>query len=221
MSTPENSIQPNPKPRLRLGCLLAAVVTLAILAALAPCQMTSTLLRGQMIQTINNQKQIYFAASSMATDGFESKNPKLGWPGDLAASKEQPIASLARYVKYLTENDYIKQVDVGKLFAAPGIRAYTGVGEFTSANSAFKIYKVRQSDVEDVIFSATKNFTLGKGLDPNVSPYGEKGFAIIRKGGNATPFYNKKSALTRTLGLMPGHTSNDPGTETNDSILSM
>jgi len=174
-----------------------------------------------MVQTVNNQKQIFLAALNMAGDGFDAANPKLGWPGDLATGDE-PVSSLSQYIRRLEELGYIKRADVGKMFAAPGIPAYPGTGDFTGANSAFKIYKVRQADVANVIFSATRNYTFGRGLDPKAAPYGDKGFAIIRKGGDAIPYYNKQSALNRNLGFMPGsNTQESPGTETGDSILSM
>src|SRR4051812_35390600 len=111
MSAPEPPNQPKSKHLPRLGCILAVVFVLAILGALCPCQTTSALLRGQMVQMVNNQRQVYFAASTMAADGFESKNSSLAWPGDLATAKEQPITSLAQYVRHLVDHDYLKSAD--------------------------------------------------------------------------------------------------------------
>jgi len=200
---------------------LVAIAVLGVLLYLSIPQISSGP-PGQVVQTLNNERQIFLATFSMANDGLAKNDPKLGWPGDLAVASAEPITSLAQFVRRLEDYDYLKPSDVGKIFAAPGIRAYTGVGEFTAENSAFKIYRVRDSDLPTVIFSATKNFSFGQGLDPKAVPYGDKTFAIIRKGGDATPYYNKQSALKRELGLMPGHTSkNNPGTETTDSILSM
>jgi len=132
-----------------------------------------------MIQAVNNGRQIYLATFNMANDGFDSKDPKLGWPGDLRASEVDPIPSLAQFVKRLEEYGYIRKVDIGKIFAASGVRAYTGAGEFTSANSAFKVYKVRTSDTANVIFCATKNFTFGKGLDKHAVPFGDTSFCVV------------------------------------------
>jgi prepilin-type N-terminal cleavage/methylation domain-containing protein len=196
--------------------LLVVIAIIAILAALAVPQITSALMRGQMVQTVNNEKQIYLAVFNMANDYAVSQDPKLGWPGDLAISTDSPITNLTEFVKRLEKYDYIKQADVGKIFAAPGIRAYTGTGEFSSENSAFKIYKVKDADVSNCLFAATKNYTFNQGLDAGTSPYADKGFVVIRKGGDATAYYNKQSALNKNIGFMPGSsTQESPGTESN------
>ena len=103
--------------------LLVVIAIIAILAALAVPQITSALLRGQMVQTVNNEKQIFLATFSMANDYAVNQDPKLGWPGDLAISTDSPVTSLSEFVKRLELYDYVKKADVGKIFAAPGVRA--------------------------------------------------------------------------------------------------
>jgi len=202
--------------------LLVVIAIIAILAALAVPQITSALLRGQMVQTVNNGRQIYLATFNMANDYAVNQDPKLGWPGDLAKSTDEPINSLSQFVDRMEKYDYIKKADIGKIFAAPGVRAYTGQGQFTAENSAFKIYKVREADVSNVLFCATKNYTFSKGLDVTEVPYGDKGFCVVRKGGDATPYYNKQAALNTNIGFMPGSTTQEsPGTESQATILSM
>jgi hypothetical protein len=223
MSEPEHSRRTPPASSLqRVGCVLLVVVLGAILVWLCLPQISDRPLPGHVIQTLNNGRQIYLATFNMVNDGLETKDPKFGWPGDLAASKVDPITSLGEFVNRLVEHDYIKKADIGKIFAAPGVRAYTGQGEFTGENSAFKIYKVRESDLASVIFSATKNFTFGRGLDKHAVPDGDKSFCVVRKGGDASPYFDRRAALNTNLGLMPGHSDmQNPGAETKDSILSM
>src|SRR4051812_44228174 len=93
--------------------LLVVIAIIAILAALAVPQITSALLRGQMVQTVNNEKQIFLATFSMANDYAVNQDPKLGWPGDLAISTDSPVTSLSEFVKRLELYDYVKKADVG------------------------------------------------------------------------------------------------------------
>ena len=196
--------------------LLVVIAIIAILASLAIPQIAAAILRGQMTQTINNARQIHMATLNMANDYAVNQNPKLGWPGDLAKSADEPVTNLTQFVKRLEKFDYLKKSDIAKAFSAPGIRAYDGTGEFTSENSAFKIYKVTDSDVSNVLFCATKNYTFGKGLDAATSPYADKGFMILRKGGDAVPYFNRESALNKNIGFMPGSSSQEsPGTESD------
>jgi len=196
--------------------LLVVIAIIAILASIAIPQITMGLLRGQMVQTLSNARQIHVATLNMANDYAVTQNPKLGWPGDLAKSSDEPVTSLPQFVKRLEQFDYVRKSDLGKIFSAPGIRAYDGNGEFTSQNSAFKIYKVTDADVSNVLFCATKNFTFGEGLDATASPYSDKAFMVLRKGGDAVPYFNRQSALNKNIGFMPGSSTQDsPGTESD------
>jgi hypothetical protein len=193
---------------------------LAILFALMPIQLTTQLQRGQMIQSVNNARQIYLAASTMAEDGVHSNDPRLGWPGDLAAAVAEPVTTLSDYVERLIAFDYLKRNDIGKLFAAPGVRAHTGTGSLAPENSGFKIYRFGEKDDAACIAIATKNFRVREDLDPDAVPFGNRGAVILRKAGDATPFYHKHSPKSFTPLYLPGHHSlADPGVETLESIL--
>jgi hypothetical protein len=211
-------------PVSRFPSLLQVVVALGvivILAVLALPQVPFDGIRGDILQTMNNMRQIHMATLSMANDGIESKNPKFGWPGDLAVAEKDPVLSLPAFVERLVEYDYIKRSDLGKNFAAPGVPVYPGKGPFESRYSAFKIYRVRENDAKNCLFAATRNFTMGKDLGPNAVPFGDKRFVIIRRGGDAVPFNNKQSARGH-LGFLPGQTSEDEArNETADCILKM
>ena len=65
--------------------LLVVIAIIAILAALAVPALTSALAKAQLTGTMNNERQVYLAQFSMANDGSATGDPKLAWPGDLAA----------------------------------------------------------------------------------------------------------------------------------------
>ena len=171
---------------------------------------------------INNAKQIYLATFSMANDYEVNNDPKLGWPGDLAISPVEPADTLEKYIARLTLYDYIRPPDIPKLFGAPGLPPYSGSGPFRSESSAFKIYRVRDPDVPACLFLATRNYTFRKGLDAQAKPYGTRGGCVVRKGGEAIPFYSNADSL-KIRGCMPGHfdPDRDPGEETSESFLAM
>jgi hypothetical protein len=195
------------------GCgrvTLAVVLVLILFQLLVPFD-NGHLTKGQLTQTLNNAREIDIATLRMETDGQVASNPKLGWPGDLP-----DVKTLSDFVERLMEYKYLDRGDLKSLFYAPGVKAYSGRGQFSSENSAFKIYKVTKADDSQVIFIATKNFTFGQALDPKAAPYGDKGAVIFRKGGEGVIVNDQqaKNSSNGNLGLMPGATSKDsPGTE--------
>ncbi len=52
--------------------LLVVISIIAILASLAIPAVTSALTRGQMVQTLNNQRQLQIATQTMSLDTFTS-----------------------------------------------------------------------------------------------------------------------------------------------------
>jgi hypothetical protein len=62
-----------------------------------------------------------------------------------------------------------------------------------------KIYKIREVDASNAIFAVTSNFTYNTALDGSKVPYGDKGFVVMRKGGDASSF-RKNQATTANYG---------------------
>ena len=216
--------------------LLVVISIIAVLASLAVPAVTGALVKGQLIQTLSNGRQIHLAALSMATDGTATSDAGLAWPGDLKASTDTNITvtDLAGYVARLVKYDYLKAGDL-KVFASSGISPYTGSADatgvlstpFTDKNSAFKLYWVTDADASNTIFLATKNYTYNTPFDTTSSankPYGDKGFVIIRKGGDGSVFKKQQakgatdSATISTIGNVPGSSnSTTPGTESGNN----
>ena len=189
--------------------LLVVISIIAILAALAVPALTQALTKGQMTGTMNNARQLYLAGFQMATDGATNSNPEFSWPGD-----DPDVKSLADYCDKLVKNDYLKHGDLQKILNAPGANCTVSAsGDVTLAGkSGIKVYPVQEVDGSNTIFSATANYEYNTALDPKVAPYGDKGFVIIRKGGDASVYrkneatdagWGSKDKFEQAIGKLP------------------
>ena len=168
--------------------MLVVISIIAVLAAFAVPALTSALTKGQMTGTLNNGRQLYLAGQQMALDGAANSDPALVWPGDDAA-----ITTVTLYMSRLVANDYLKVGDVQKLMNAPGTNATTtavpgpppGVA-MGGAIPAFKFFKVKDADSSNVIFLETNNYTYNAALAVGTAPFGDKGFIVQRRGGDAS-----------------------------------
>ncbi|MCX6967041.1 MAG: type II secretion system protein [Verrucomicrobia bacterium] len=177
--------------------LLVVISIIAILASLAVPAVTSALVKGQLIGAVNSCHQIHLAAFSMATDAATNSDSTIGWPGDVTS-----VSTQDDYVKLLVNNGYLNGADL-KVFATAGIKAPqtmgsgTNIGSFVSGtNSAFCIYKVKETDQANAIFLSTKNFDATQpGTFPAAeAPFGAKGFVLCRKAGDASVYKTVTSA---------------------------
>jgi prepilin-type N-terminal cleavage/methylation domain-containing protein len=178
--------------------LLVVMAIIAILAALAVPALTSALKKAQMTGTMNNGRQLYLAAFSMANDGAATGDASLAWPGDLIQSTQLGAGSLNDYCNlFLLAKGYLKAGDFLKLLNAPGcsltatitpgtpdtIALATGIG-------ALKVYPVTDAAPSNAIFCVTHNYDYDQPLANATSqiPYGTNGFIVVQKGGNAAVF---------------------------------
>ena len=191
--------------------LLVVISIIAILAALAVPALTTALTKGQMTGTMNNARQLYLAGFQMATDGSANSDPNLQWPGDYTGGNagtgnNVTVNSLQDYCSLLVQNDYLKAGDLQKILTAPGAPinvTSTSANNTTTVTltgkSGLKVYKVSQADPSNAIFAATANYTYNTALTTNSVPYGDKGFVIMRKGGDAS-IYRKNQATSSNNG---------------------
>jgi prepilin-type N-terminal cleavage/methylation domain-containing protein len=174
--------------------MLVVISIIAILAAFAVPALTSALTKGQMTGTMNNTRQLYLAGQQMALDGSANSDPNLVWPGDDTAT----LGTLQNYMQRLVQQDYLKAGDVQKLLSGPGAACgvtSSGTGNTQtvtlSGTSAVKVYPVTEADASNVIFAVSRNYTYDTALTPSTTaapnnPYGDKGFIVQRKGGDAS-----------------------------------
>lgn len=200
--------------------MLVVISIIAILAAFAVPALTSALTKGQMTGTMNNGRQLYLAAQQMALDGSANSDATLAWPGDYT-----PIPTLQAYCQTLVQQDYLKAGDVQKLLSGPGATvsvSSSGTGNtqtltFNSGTAALKVYACTNADASNVIFAVSRNYVYDTALAPSSSatpnnPYGDKGFIVQRKGGdasvlrsgNATVQAGNTAAFESQIGKRPG-----------------
>ena len=211
--------------------LLVVISIIAILAALAVPALTNALNKGQMTGTMNNARQLYLAGFQMATDGATNSDPNYSWPGD-----GTPPATLADYCTKLVQNDYLKVGDLQKILNAPGAActvSTSGTGSEATVTldgtSALKVYLVQDVNPSNTIFAATTNFVYNTALSATDVPYGDKGFVVMRKGGDAGTF-KRNQAVAGTgataaptyqsaIGRVPGDTEGTLGSETGNVLI--
>ena len=197
--------------------LLVVIAIIATIAAFAVPALTSALTKGQMTGTMNSARQLYLAGYQMSLDGTTNSDANLAWPGDYASG----VTTLKDYVQKLVQNDYLKASDLAKLLSAPGATCTatsSGSGSSLtvslSGTSGLKVYPVTSSDASNVIFAVTSNYTYDTAFtSPPVpaNPYGDKGFVVVRKGGdaavlrksNATATSGQEAAFESTVGKKP------------------
>jgi prepilin-type N-terminal cleavage/methylation domain-containing protein len=186
--------------------LIVVLVLIAIFVSLAIPAITDRPVHPDPGLVINNARQIHLAVMCMATDGDENHDPALGWPGDL--KRNGRIANLSDFVNGLVRNDYLKPNDL-KIFSGPGFKPYQGKlrngvldPPFTEENCTFKIYLAKDSDTANTLLLATKNYTYNTPLKPNAKPFGDKGFIVMRKGGEVALL--KGPQAQKLPGNLPG-----------------
>jgi prepilin-type N-terminal cleavage/methylation domain-containing protein len=178
--------------------LLVVIAIIAILAALAVPALTSALKKAQMTGTMNNGRQLYLAAFSMANDGAATGDASLAWPGDLIASGQLTAGSLQDYCNlFLLQKGYLKGGDFIKLLNAPGSSFVANVTAgppdtiaFSTGTAALKVYPVTDAAPSSAIFAVSHNYTYDTALNASASqiPYGTNGFIVVQKGGSAAVF---------------------------------
>jgi type II secretory pathway pseudopilin PulG len=189
------------------------LVIVAVILVLAWPAFTSALVKRDLTRTMNNGRELYLAAFRMATDGAAKSDANLAWPGDY------PVSSLAEYAGKLVEKDYAKPADLQRMLSGPGaactVTASGPPGTTTlTGKSALKIYKVKRADPSNAIFAASSNYVYDTELDANAVPFGDAGFMVVRKSGDAGVYkkgqatlagYDNNVARFQTeIGALPG-----------------
>jgi prepilin-type N-terminal cleavage/methylation domain-containing protein len=184
--------------------LLVVIAIIAILAAFAVPALTSALTKGKMTGTMNNARQLYIAQFQMSNDGAATGDSSLGWPGDLIANGTIISASLQSYISHLVNTGYLRAGDVLKLISAPGAQptgAYVaGPPEDLTlgglAPAGLKVHPLLDADPVSTIFCTTSNFVYNTAIVTGAVPYGENGFIVVHKGGDAAIFRGPQAVFT-------------------------
>jgi type II secretory pathway pseudopilin PulG len=174
--------------------LIVVIVLLGAIAFLARPTITNALHKREMTRTMNHARELYLASFHMATDGAAKSDPNLAWPGEL------PATTLAEYCGRLVQNNYLKAEDLQKILSAPGATCAVTAGPSTAltltGKSALKVYKVKGGDRPTAIFAASSNYIYNTPLSPTSAPFGDKGFVVIRKRGDAGVYGRKQATVS-------------------------
>ena len=171
--------------------LLVVISIIAILASLAIPAVTGALSRGQMTQTLNNARQLHMQTQTMSIDTSIAGE---GWSWTFNGTNP---GTLPAFCVALMTNNYLTESELRKIFTAPGVIPPIG-GEFNTANVAFKIMQTKESDPSDSLFVITKNWS-SEGLGAETQPYGNKGFVLMRKGGDGGIFTRPADAVSSNI----------------------
>ena len=209
--------------------LLVVIAIIATLATFAVPALTSALTKGQMTGTMNNARQLYLAGYQMSLDGTTNADANLAWPGDYTSG----VTTLQAYVEKLVQNDYLKASDLAKILSAPGATC-TATGSTStpitvtlSGTSGLKVYPVTSADASNVIFAVTSNYKYNTALVTTDKPYGDKGFVVVRKGGdaavlrknNATKTSGQEASFESLVGKKPGDAQGTVGSGDPSPVL--
>ena len=177
---------PQPIRAFTLIELLVVISIIAILASLALPAVTGALARGQLTGSLNNARQLAILTQQVALDAFTTGDTNApGWPGS---------NSFAKWAGDLTRAG-VSTNEILKLLQAPG-KVPTGLESAGSA--AFSIYGVQDNNAGDTIFITTQNWDAKSpaALTSEAQPYGDKGFVVVRKGGDGA-VYRKEQATNQ------------------------
>jgi hypothetical protein len=107
--------------------------------------------------------------------------------------------------------------------------ATTGVVTVTlTGTPGLKVYELKDGDSANTIFAVSNNYTYNTALDPTKSPFGDKGFVVIRKGGDCLSLrknnalaanYPNPSAFQSAVGKLTGDVDGTLGTESATLVL--
>jgi len=181
--------------------MLVVISIIVVLAAFAGPALFSALTKGQLTGSVNNTRQLFLAGQQMALDGATNADATRTWPGDDAT-----ITTLSIYATRLVNGDYLKVGDLAKILSGPGVictvdSTTAGTPPVTTVTvggtSALKVYPVKESDSSNTIFAVTSNYSYDTDLAATGIPYGDKGFVVQRKGGDAAVL-KKNNAVVGT-----------------------
>ena len=171
----------------------------------------------------------------MALDGNTNADVNYNWPGDYNAPA---VTTLSAYSSHLVTNQYLKVGDLSKLLSAPGaivgatgsVDPTTGVTTVTLTGTVpgLKVYELKDADSANAIFAVSANYTYNTALPATTSPFGDKGFVVMRKGGDAISLrknnalaasYPNASAFQSAVGKLTGDVDGTLGSEASPLVL--
>ncbi len=175
--------------------LVVLVFILLVVALIGRPLPTSALVKGQVVQTLSNMRQLHLATQQMALDGVTTADTNFGWPGDIGGS-------FTNWTSQLLKGDYLSTNDLYKLLSAPGVVVKPD-DVLTASNTALVAYTVFTNSPATDVFLSTANFTntaTGGILNPSAKPYGNKQFVVFRRLGDGAILQSRQVGMTNLIG---------------------
>ena len=147
-----------------------------------------------MTEALSHMKQIHLICQQMVLDGETTSDKRLGWPGSYASFG----AWTAEVVpEYLSTNDFCK------ILSAPGF--IVPAGKLPRMNEmAVRLYAVTRDSPTNAVLLTSAKFTNtptgGEPLSPSAKPFGDKGFVVLRKGGDGGVYRPNQVGQTNIIG---------------------
>jgi prepilin-type N-terminal cleavage/methylation domain-containing protein len=206
--------------------LLVVIAIIAILATLAVPNILSAIDSAKLTKSGSNGAALAKSWIKMTLDYAANPDINVGWPGDLAQQDSTgKLTNTKDFYKRLTTYGDLKLADLQPLITAPGLQPWEGTSIETlnpDRMTAFKIFKVTESDGPSTVFICTKNYTYNKELEKDKIPFGDKGFVVVNKQGNFSAYKPKQAQSIQNVGLLPGRKdSQDRPQESQDDYLSL
>lgn len=93
--------------------------------------------------------------------------------------------------------------ELRKMLSAPGVTVPPGKTP-TENTAALRVYAVREASHRNTVFLTSANFTNtptgGNPPSSSAKPYGNKGFAVFRKGGDGSIFQARQAGKPDIIG---------------------
>lgn len=145
---------------------------------------------------LSRMKQLHLATQSMALDGTTTGDTNLTWPGTHDGTFSTWASNIVP--SYLGIKDFCYLIS-GQRTA--GERAVLP----TENTNSILVYGVTEEQDGSYVFLTSANFTNtpagGAPLLPGAQPYGDKGFAVFRKGGDGAYLLPRQTGQTNVIGL--------------------
>lgn len=158
--------------------LLVVIAIILVLAGLAIGPISQNIVRGQLVDTMNNARNFHRATFQMEMDSLTAGVDQ-GWPG---------ATGFTDFMTQLRDGGYMDEANIRRALRAPGV--VPTATAFPPDRSALMFYQTTSVSQDDSIFISSQNWNAASpaALDPAAMPFGNNGFVIIRKGGDAQQF---------------------------------
>lgn len=131
------------------------------------------LVKGKLVQTLSNMKQLQLATWQMTLDHEVDKDP-VRW----TCSNTTPL-TLDQWKKVLSPG-YLSDADLKKMFSVTFDRRFIGT---KTIDQGFNVFAVTKDDPDSTVLFVTKNWHGPNDKELSGDPYGTKAFVAFRKGG--------------------------------------